>query len=185
MARASDYDMTVTMDRTGKRFALMVCAICTIATGCAGGSDRYPSLAVRDAERIQGTFEPVDSSDAVTKPRPAPPGQQSQLNALLSEAGAVHADFMESVPAAQDLILAIDETGPENKAWGDAQVALAALESRRSQAAIALGDMDLLYANASADFVERREIDAARQQVIALIEQEDAILAELRRQISQ
>ncbi len=157
-------------------------AMSALLAGCVGASERYPSLAIRDFERINGTFEPVDP---ILEPSPAPAGQGTQLEYLIAQAQTAHNAFMEAVPAARSLVAAIDAKDPESKAWGDAQVALSSLDSHRSQAAIALGDLDLLYANASTDFVEREAIAEARETVIATIVEEDAILMELRGRADQ
>ncbi len=66
-----------------------------------------------------------------------------------------------------------------DNSWASAQVALADLESQRSNATLALGDLDLLYTDATLSFMERDRIDSARNEVQALIGQEDDTLARL------
>ncbi|NVE94509.1 hypothetical protein [Altererythrobacter lutimaris] len=155
-------------------------ALALLLTGCAGASDRYPSLATRDIERVSGTFEPVAASDAQLTPALAPANQAEQLQSLVAQAATAHAAFMTAVPGTRAAIARIGAKEPGDKSWTDAQIALAELDSQRSRAAIALGDLDLLYANASVDFVEREAIAEARANVLASVHQEDAILIELR-----
>ena len=51
-------------------------------------------------------------------------------------------------------------------------------------AAIALGSLDLLYVDATLSFEERDEVGAARAEVLAMIDEEDRILADLRGQLA-
>ena len=151
-----------------------------VLSGCASSNERYPSLATRDVERVQGTFEPV--APTVLTPEPAPSGQADRLASLTAMADSAHGRFLAAVPGARAAVNAVDAAVPDSNRWAAAQVALADLESLRSQAAIALGDLDLLYAQASTGFVEREAIADARRSVISNIQTEDAILAELRAQ---
>ncbi|MBL4717120.1 MAG: hypothetical protein JKZ02_01450, partial [Erythrobacter sp.] len=64
-----------------------------------------------------------------------------------------------------------------------AQVALADLDSARSIAAIALGDLDILYTAATVQAEDATPIAAARMTVIALVAEEDDVLARLRAQV--
>ncbi|MBQ94518.1 MAG: hypothetical protein CL510_01610, partial [Actinobacteria bacterium] len=67
--------------------------------------------------------------------------------------------------------------------WAAAQVALADLDSARSNSAVALGDLDILYAAARVQAQDAEAIEAARNVVIALVAEEDAVLERLRAQI--
>ena len=152
---------------------------------CAASDDRYPSLDIRPAERVTGTFEPVDADPT---PAPAPTASADligRLAALRSQATEAHADFRSAAPRARGLAAAASGSATGSDAWADAQVALADLDSARSNAAIALGDLDILYVDATVDAQARSEILAAREEVIALIRDEDAILAELRSQVGR
>lgn len=155
--------------------------------GCSStGSSDYPSLAIRDVERAQGQFEPVSSRAQIDVP-PVPVdltgGLPARLAALTAQAQAAHAEFLDSRPDAVRLAAAAEGSSPGSAAWAAAQVALADLESARSQAAIALGDLDILYISATVQAEERSAITVARDQVIALIAEEDEALARLRAQV--
>ncbi len=147
---------------------------------CAGGSADYPSLAIRDAERVEGTFEPAPATEA-----PAPPAAPSadllqRLSQLRTEAASAHRAFTQAVPGARRTIEAARGAGVETNSWAAAQVALADLDSHRSRTAVALGDLDLIFADATLAFELREPIADAHSQVADMIAQEDAILAELR-----
>lgn len=145
---------------------------------CATPSDRYPSLGLRDAERVAGSFDP-DTAQA-PPPAPAPPSADllARLAQLRQAAAKAHAEFLSAVPAAERLARAAGSVGSDS--WASAQVALAGLDSARSQAAIALGDLDVLYVDATLADEHRETIGAARAEVVALVEEEDALLARLR-----
>ena len=143
---------------------------------CAGGADRYPSLAIRDAERVQGTFEVAEA------PPPQPLGADTlaSIDSLVSDARAAHSEFMSAAPRATVLVRQAQGAAVASNQWGDAQVALSNLDSQRSLAAIPLGSLDLLYAHAAISLEQRAAIDEARNAVIALLEEEDLVLAQLR-----
>ena len=148
---------------------------------CATPSGQYPSLALRDAERVEGTFEP-DTAQA-TAPAPAPPsaGLLARLSQLRQAAASAHAEFVSAIPAAERLASAAGSVGSDS--WASAQVALAELDSARSEAAVALGDLDVLYIDAALAADQREAIGAARAEVVGLVSEEDATLARLRAQV--
>ena len=154
-----------------------------LLAGCASASGgKYPSLATRPGERVSGTAEPV--------PAPAPPPATavtgSRIVQLRAQAQAAHARFGERRASAAALSAAAQGAAVGSEAWSVAQVALASLEAARSEAMIALADLDSLYVTAKIDAVPTDgsgDVDAiggAREQVIALIGEEDATLASLR-----
>ena len=149
---------------------------------CASTDTRYPSLATRDVERVEGQFEPVAAEplDVPEVPVRLPDGQTPRLEALLAEARAAHEEFTSTAPGAASRVDAARGASNQSDAWAAAQVALADLDSTRSRTAIALGDLDILYIAASVQAEERGAIDAAREQVIAFVREQDAILERLR-----
>lgn len=147
---------------------------------CQSAGADYPSLAIRDAERVQGTFEVAGSNEAAPQPEPLQQGTLDRLGLLVEQARRAHTQFMEAAPGARSTVSAARGSSVESDSWAAAQVALADLESTRSSAAIALGDLDLLFADATLSFTERDAIGEARETVVALIAIEDRTLAELR-----
>jgi len=167
--------------RLNPQIALALAAAAMVA-GCASGNGRYPSLEIRPGERVAGVVEPV----AGESPAP-PPAASAELLARLAqledEAAAAHARFTAAAPRARTLADASQGAEVESDAWAAAQVALADLDSQRSLAATALGDLDLLYAEATLGMQARDQIDAARERIIALLREEDRQLAELRARV--
>ena len=154
---------------------------------CASAGDgRFPSLATRPGERVTGTLEPP--------PPPAPPPATAEtggrLACLRAKALAAHRKFLDRRPSADALSRAAQGAAVASEAWSVAQVALADLEAARSEAMIALADLDSLYIAAKAAAVatggsgDVDAVEATRGEVIALIAEENAMLAALRGRLS-
>jgi len=160
-----------------------ILAASLLVAGCAGSGDRYPSLAQRDAERVYGTLGVAPSTDAETTPDEpiAPdPDHSKRLAALVQQASKAHAQFIAKIEPVENALALAQGTTDDDNAWAEAQIAMADLDSHRSASAIALGDLDLLHANASVEFAQKDQIANAQQQVITLLDQEDRELARLR-----
>ena len=162
--------------------------ICTAAmlsfalAACASDSSRYPSLDIRPGERVSGTFEPVEP-DA---PAPLPVASAdllTRIGELRTEAMAAHEDFLAAAPQARNAAIAASGSAIGSDAWSSAQVALANLDSARSRAAVPLGELDILFVEATVENEARSQIDAVRDAVIAMLLEEDALLAELRAKV--
>ncbi len=158
-----------------------------LVAACATREDpRFPSLAMRPAERVTGTMAPGT-------PEPPPPALTpttgDRLAALRGQALAAHRLFGEHRGRTAALAAAGRGAAPGSESWSVAQVALADLESSRSEAMIALADLDRLYVEASLAAAQSGgspELDAvakAREEVAGWIAEEDAVLAGLRGQV--
>lgn len=156
--------------------ASLVCATLSLAA-CAGDGGRYPSLATRRAERVEGSFTPPP---VVLEPAPMPDGTLGTLGELEALARGAHSRFLARAPQARAAVAIARGVSPEDNRWGAAAVALADLDAIRSEAAVALGDLDLLFADASVGFTQRDAIGRTRSEVVALIAEQDRILNELR-----
>ena len=162
-------------------FTLALLAACA-SSGASTHGSRYPSLATRPGERVSGTAEPV--------PAPAPPPATAQTGSriaqLRAQAEAAHTRFGERRASAATLSAAAQGAALGSEAWAVAQVALASLEAARSEAMIALADLDSLYVTAKDNAVmtdgsgDVAAIGATRDEVIGLIAEEDTTLAALR-----
>lgn len=152
---------------------------CLLLSAC-GSAAGYPSLAKRPSERISGTAQP--SAPAPTPPAPAPlsPEMEARLAQLVDRARAAHSAFTSGKAKADRLTGAARGAAVSSEAWVVATVALAELESRRSEAMISLAELDSLYAREKVDGGDGVSIAAARDQVTAWVADEDAVLAELR-----
>jgi len=162
---------------------LAACLAVTLAlSACAADQGRYPSLARRPAERISG-------SSAVVAPAPAPallpeiaasPELAARLGQLVGRIETVHQRFLARRAAAAARVSAAAGAAVASDSWSVATIALADLESTRSEAMIALADLDAMWVTARIAGEEAPALAAARDHAIALIGQEDAILAGLR-----
>ena len=151
--------------------------------GCASASGgNYPSLATRPGERVSGSAAPVPAS----APPPATAATGSRIAQLRAQAQAAHARFGERRASAASLSAAAQGAAVGSEAWSVAQVSLASLEAARSEAMIALADLDSLYVAAKIEAVPTDgsgDVDAigvVRTDVIGLIGEEDATLSTLR-----
>ncbi len=146
-----------------------------ILAACTTASDRYPTLEIREAERVSGTF---DVADAV---EPVPMGSDTAANLpeIESAARASHKKFLEAVPSARNLIEAARGSTADSNVWAAAQIARADLESQRSETAIALAELDLKYANATMRFEQRDAVETALRRIEDMIAEEDRILSEI------
>lgn len=171
------------------RTALLPCilsqmGLAVLLAGCAT-SDGYPSLAPREAERTAQTT--VTDTD-ITPPPPTSPSAdtQAQVARLVGQARAAHQRFAGARRRAESLVRAAGPKGGDS--WSIAAVALADLDSHRSQIMSPLSDLDSLYnAERLANFNEQsgnaRAIDAARDQVGTWLAGDDMVLDALSRRL--
>ncbi|MEL1250835.1 hypothetical protein [Aurantiacibacter gilvus] len=155
---------------------LIYLALPALLAGCAAPQGEYPSLAVRDTERVSGTME-------VAPPPPPPPAQPpatlERLDQLVADARASHTQFLAAAPAARTSAQAAGGAATGSDSWGRAQVAIADLEARRSNAMIALADLDRLYVNAASAAEDLTPIVAARDEIGALVDEQNSIIDSL------
>ena len=149
--------------------------------GCGADSLNYPSLARRPAERISGTA-PVVPADPAPVASPAPPSAAlaARLAQLVDSARAADAQFGARETRARQLTNSASGAAVASESWSVATIALADLESARSNAMIALADLDALYAATRISGDDVSAIAEARDQVIGLVRTEDNTLIALR-----
>lgn len=157
-----------------------------LSLSACGGRD-YPSLAIRPAERITGTAEPATPTpEPTTAPLPASADVTGPAASLVVQAQAAHQRFLSRRAETERLVSAARGTAVGSEAWSVASVALANLESARSDAMIALAELDERYAAQSimaqsgGNPADAEALAAARERVIALVGDEDAVLTGLR-----
>lgn len=153
-----------------------------LLAGCATPDEEYPSLALREAERATGTFEPVAPAPYV--PPPTPAAVLDRLQQLAADAESAHRSFLAEAPAVRSAVGAASGAEIGSDAWARASVALAALESARSRAMIALADLDRLMVDAAVTGGELDRIAAVRNTVIAQVDQQNAAIDGLLRGLS-
>ncbi|WP_239804689.1 hypothetical protein [Croceicoccus hydrothermalis] len=161
------------------RPALLALSIAAASlAGCAKDTGAYPSLDRRPIERVGA----IGTPSAPPPNAPLSPELPARLDTLAAQARAAHARFVEQLPAARRRIREGSRAAIGSDAWGDAQVALASLESARSQTMLPLADLDLLLTERATQDLARdvERIVATRDMVAALVAQEDAALGTLR-----
>lgn len=163
------------------RRTLVLAALPAMAACASPGGD-YPSLAIRDVERAQGQFEaaPAPPVEVPEIPTDASGPLTERLAALDSAAMAAHEAFLAKAPAATRTARAGADAAIASAAWAEAQVAVSDLDSARSNAAMALGDLDTLMVAHAVAGQDLTAIEAVRQKVLAMIGEEDEVLARLR-----
>jgi hypothetical protein len=152
---------------------------------CSAAQD-YPSLARRPAERMTGSAQAVTPEAPPPSPAPLSPELTTRLAQLVEQARTAHERFAAKRANAERQVAAGGGGAPGSEGWSVATVALSELESSRSDAMVALADLDQLYttetlaASQTGDESKVMAIAAARDQVTALISEEDDVLARLR-----
>ena len=178
--------------RNMPRTASATLAILAIALSACAGGGSYPSLARRPAERAYGTAQPVPAPGPAQEPAPvamAPSGDViSQLESLRTQAAAANTRFQTRESVARRAVAAAHGAAVASESWSVAQVALAQLESARSDAMIALADLDSLLiaarrADASAPSPDLPAVEETRVQVSNWIAAQDEVLAALYSQL--
>lgn len=171
------------------RCAALVTAL--LLAGCAGGRDRFPSLAVRPAERAFGSAQPANPAPApdAAQPLPATVSVVQRVAALKDQAADARRTFDAARPQAARLASAARGAAPGSEAWSVAQVALAKLDSARSQAMVAMADLDRMLVVSAQAAVEGSDSDlklvqAAQAEVSSQIADQDATIAALRSQVA-
>ena len=156
---------------------LLSCLLAPLVLGaCAAPRHEYPSLAIRDVERVSGQME---AAPPTYVPPPLTAAAGDELEALAEQANAAHQTFLAEVAAARQQVAAARGAERGSDGWARAQVVIAALESARSRAMIALADLDRIYVAAALEGTELTRIAAVQQQVSAQVAQQDAAIGAL------
>ena len=145
--------------------------LAVILSGCAASSDRYPSLAVRDAERQAGVPAP-----AAPPPPVAPVASSQELGDILAQAREADASFRAKQAEAARLAQASRGLDVESNAYASAAAAIAELSSLRGQTRSALGRLDELETEAATTFAPLAEIRAAQVEIEGLVAEQSAVL---------
>ncbi len=102
-----------------------------------------------------------------------------RLTQLHDLARGAHKRFSSKRDGASSLVAAARGSAIATEAWSVATVAIADLESARSDAMVSLGELDRLYVSERIDGGDGIAIAAVRDQVTAWVADEDAVLADL------
>lgn len=159
-----------------RQFPSLAIACAVSLAGCAA-AEGYPSLAVRDSERVSGAFEAPPA--AIYTPAPPEAATIAQLDELALSARSAHASFLSQAGEARTPVRSAAGAPVGSLEWSAAQVAIARLESTRSNALVALADIDRLYVAAALEGGDLSRLEEARAEVAALVEQEERLLTEM------
>lgn len=160
--------------------ALLAAAV--LLQACAASTE-FPSLAVRDVERVEGSGTPAaGTADALPALPPASADLTTRLAGLLDVARKAHASFQAKQPATERAVAA---AGPaRSDGWTSAEVALSDLQTSRSGGLTALAELDQLYVDERAAHPEQVSPAAAtiattRDQVDGWVAAETAVITRL------
>lgn len=149
---------------------------------CAADTTNYPSLAKREAERIANATIPPP---ALPPQGPvADPGLDSRLAGLVAKAEAAHEKFLARRGKAETLVGAAGGAAMGSESWAVASVALADLQSARSETMLVLADLDELWVAARVDGAPAQAIETARNRVSTLVGEEDRVVAGLNERLA-
>lgn len=165
---------------------LIVPTTLLMLAGCAGSAE-YPSLAIRDVERVQGSATPApDAADAIPALPPASADLTTRLAGLVETARQSHTRFQSRQAATERAVAAAGATASDS--WSSAQVALSDLQTSRSGALTALAELDQLYVDERAAHPEQvspaaATIATARDQVDGWVSAETSVISRLEARI--
>ena len=170
-----------------------------LLAACAGGGGDYPSLAIRDVERVRGGFDVPPCAQCgvdvecvapglVPAPAPAPPPELpasyiERTAALLAEVRAADAVFRNALPGARARVAAARGAALGSPAWSSAQVALADLTSKRSATAIPVTDLEKLAVEVELEQLPNVAMRDAYQEAVRIIQAQDDVLEGLYAQV--
>jgi hypothetical protein len=152
-------------------------ALPAFLAGCATSSADFPSLAIREGERVTGTIQPAPGVPWVSPPAPAE--ALGRLGGLEAQAQTAHSAFLSQAQAARGTVAAGRGAEEGSDAWARAEIALASLQSARAPALIAMAELDRIYVGVLTEAAEVQEIAATRENVLAMVETEDRLIQEL------
>lgn len=154
-----------------------------LAAGCASPVSEYPSLAMRDGERVTGSMAAALAEPYI--PASPAPTTIERVAQLAEEARAAHAAFLDAASEARPRVAAARGAQQGSEAWSVAQVAIAGLEAQRSRTLIALADIDMIYVNVSNAGEAIAPVADPRDEIVGLVEQQDLLIDQLLGAIAQ
>ncbi len=144
---------------------------------------KYPSLALRDVERITGSAEPVEPE--ILPETPVAPGKElsARIDQLSGQARLSHQRFLAALPATRSAVSGSTGAAVASEAWARAEAALGALRAARNPTLVALADLDALYVASEMEVGAADALFAARNSVAALVSQQDQAITLLEESI--
>lgn len=166
---------------TPRNAALLLIAPLALSACASAAPSHYPSLALRDFERVKGAGTPAEPAPAPPPPPAIQPDEalSSRLQKLQAQAREAHGSFMAAAPGARSAVAGASGAAPGSDRWIAAEVAVSNLESTRARAMVALADLDDLQVSAALEDGAIEAITAAHTAVADLLAQEDRVIDEL------
>ncbi len=143
---------------------------------CATPAD-YPSLSIRDTERVSGSISAPEGP--ISLPDPPSAATLGEIDSLVAQVRDAHRNFLTAADDARSPVNSARTAQMGSPEWSVAQVAIANLESMRSSAMIALADLDRLYIDTTVQGDEAGAIETARTDVTAIVTDQDRLIASL------
>jgi len=156
-----------------KRLLAALACVCTAA--CATAPGDYPSLAIRDAERVSGTLQPAEP---YVPPAPTP-AVMASVEGLVEQAAAAYESYRGMLAGARSAVQTASGAGVGSEAWARASVAIAGLETERSRVMIALAELDRLHVNAATEGGALEDLEAAQGLVGQMAADQTAAIDEM------
>ena len=158
--------------------------------GCAAGKGQIPSLAQRPAERDYqaGVIEPPVARPAAGAIDPATARAMATMTA---EANRAHGAFAAGAARAAELVKAARGTPADSEQRANADAALAAMASARSETTVPMADCDALLTTTAVAATDGKPdaiaawpaLSALSRQLGAMVDEEDARIAALEQEL--
>jgi hypothetical protein len=158
-------------------------AAAALLAGCAKDQELYPSLAIRDQERVTGVATPV--APAPETPPAQTPQAPGNLAKYRADAADAHRRLLAAAEAARGPVAAARGAEMGSDRWSAAAIAVGNLEAIRSETMIALAEIDLLHIAAQNDGQPPAELISALSQVNAMVLEEDRLIAAMNQTIGR
>lgn len=155
----------------------LTCLIPALLLGaCSTTPGEYPSLAKRPIERVSGTLEPPPPPPP---PAPVDPAVLRSLDSLLERVREADSRFRAAEPGVRRQVQAASGAAMASEAWSVATVALSGLQTVRSEALVALAEIDSIYAAGRIEGEPAAEAKATRAAAMAIVLEQDRVIADL------
>jgi hypothetical protein len=143
-------------------------------------AQRIEHAAAQRRQQDLALHEAGGQGEQRARPAPGDPvAPPARIAALVADADAAFTRFDQRRDTVAALVTAAAGRAIDSPPRARALTALSDLSSLRSATAVPLGDLDVLAAEAATTFAPTDRIDEARVAVRALVERQDAVLAEL------
>ncbi|WP_164119108.1 hypothetical protein [Sphingorhabdus sp. Alg239-R122] len=162
------------------------CAAALILGGCAMQDGEFPTLATRNVEKHYASAE----SDRQASVPVAPLNTEiaAQARKMLAKAQKGQRAFAEALPGARQSAMNARGAATGGESWAVATTQISALDISRGESAMALADLDQLYADqvtGEADSpATAQAIGDVRSKVYDMVQAQDSAITALRAMLS-